>query len=59
MKSRDHVNIDSANFLYIVFNNVDGCVIKKNDDKHFASTEKNKEVLKNYTKLWIEIKNLI
>ena len=47
------------NFLYIVFNNVDGCVIKKNDDKHFASTEKNKEVLKNYTKLWIEIKNQI
>ena len=29
MKSRDHVNIDSANFLYIVFNNVDGCVIEK------------------------------
>ena len=62
MKSRDHVNIDSANFLYIVFNNVDGCVIeKKNDDKYwgFASTDKNKEVLKNYTKLWNEIKNLI
>ena len=40
---------------------MDALLKKKNDDKYwgFASTDKNKEVLKNYTKLWNEIKNLI
>ena len=26
MKSLDHVNIDSANPLYLIFNNVNGCI---------------------------------
>ena len=66
MKSIDHVNIDSANSLYLIFNNVDGYIkcnfIKEsNEDKYliFASTDKNKEVLEKYTELWDEIKNLI
>ena len=34
---------------------------EKNGNKYltFASTDKNKEVLKKYTELWDEIKNLI
>ena len=66
MKSIDHVNIDSANSLYLIFNNVDVYIkcnsIKESDeDKYlvFASTDKNKEVLEKYTEVWDEIKNLI
>ena len=61
MKSIDHVNIDSANSLFLVFNNVNGYIEKSNEDKYlvFASTDKNKEVLEKYKKLWDEIKNQI
>ena len=61
MKSLDHVNIDCKNSHYLVFNNVDGYIEKNNGDKYliFASTGKNKKVLKNYIKLWDEIKNKI
>ena len=58
MKSLDNENIDSANFAYVIFNNVDGYIecnstekIKKNKYLIFASTDKNKEVLKKYTEL--------
>ena len=54
IKSLDHENIDSANHLYLVFNNVDGCITEEsNENKYliFASTDKNKEVLKKYTEL--------
>ena len=53
MKSLDHKNIDSENCLYIIFNNVDGYIIECSEDKYFifASTGKNKKVLKKYTKL--------
>ena len=46
MKSLDHINIDSENSLYLVFNNVDGYTEKNNGNKYliFASTEKNKKV---------------
>ena len=30
MKSLDHVNIDSANPLYLIFNNVNGCIEERN-----------------------------
>ena len=59
MKSLDHVNIDCENSLYLLFNNVDGYIIEKNnEDKYliFASADKNKEILEKYTKLWDEIK---
>ena len=44
MESLDHVNIDSANPLYLIFNNVDGYITEENNgDKYliFASTDKN------------------
>ena len=61
MKSLDHVNIDGENSLYLIFNNVDGYLEESNGDKYlgFASTDKNKEVLKKYTEIWNEIKNII
>ena len=64
MKSLDNENIDSVNSLYLIFNNVDGYIKCKsieesNENKYliFASTDKNKEVLEEYTELWGEIKN--
>ena len=62
MKNIDNENIDSENPLYIIFNNVNGYIIEESDvDKQliFASTNKNKEVLKKYTKFWHKIKNQI
>ena len=66
MKSLDNENTDSANSLYLIFNNVDGYIEcnsteESNENKYliFASTDKNKEVLKKYTELWDEIKNQI
>ena len=61
MKSLDHVNIDSANSIYLVFNNVDEYIEESNGNKYliFASTDKNKEILKNNTELWNEIDNQI
>ena len=61
MKSLDHVNIDSANSICLVFNNVDGYIEESNGNKYliFASTDKNKEILKNNTELWNEIDNQI
>ena len=61
MRSLDHVNIDSENPLYLIFNNVDGYIEESNGDKYliFASANKNKGVLEKYTKLWNETKNQI
>ena len=59
-------SLDSSNSLYLVFNNVDACIEcnstkESNENKYliFASTDKNKEALKNYTGLWHEIKDQI
>ena len=53
MKSLDHVNIDSENSLYFIFNNGDGYIEYSNGEKYlvFVSTDKSKEVLKKYTEL--------
>ena len=61
MKNLDHVNIDSTNSLYLAFNNVDGYIEESNGNKYliFASTVKNKEILKRYKELWNETKNQI
>ena len=62
MKSLDHVNIACESSFYLVFNNVDGYIIKESiKDKYlvFAYTDKKKEVLEKYTKLLNEIKNQI
>ena len=54
-------NFDSANSLYLIFDNVDAYIEKDNVDKYliFASTDENKEALENYTELWDEIKDQI
>ena len=54
-------NLNSKNFLHLVFNKVDAYIEKNNKDKYlnFALAEKNKEALENYTELWDEIKDEI
>ena len=54
-------SLDNANFLYLFFNNVDAYIEENNEDKYliFASTDKNKEALENYTELWDKIKDQI
>ena len=51
-------NLDSANSLCLIFNNVDGYIEESNENEYliFASTDKKKEALENYTGLWNEIK---
>ena len=46
-------SLGSENSLYLIFNNVDVYTEESNEDKYllFASTDKNKEVLENYTEL--------
>ena len=47
--------------LHFIVGEVDGYIEEKNGSKYlvFASTDKNKEVLENYTELWDKIKGLI
>ena len=61
MKSLGNENIDGANFLYLIFDNVDAYTEESNEDKYliFPSRDKNKEILENYTELWDEIKDQI
>ena len=66
MKSLDNENIVSPNSLYLIFNNVDVYIEcnsneESNGNKYliFASTDKNKQVLKKYTDLWDNVKNQI
>ena len=49
--------MDSLNTLYLAFNNVNTYIEENNENKYLilASTEKNKLMLHNYTKLWNEI----
>ena len=63
MKSLDNEKIDSANSLYLIFNNVDGyieynSIEESNEDKYliFASTVKNKEVLKSTHNFGMKLK---
>ena len=54
-------NFGGANSLYLIFNNVDAYIEENNEDKYliFALTDKNRETLENYTKLWDEIKDQV
>ena len=59
-------NFDSANYLYLIFLNVDRYIEYNptEDDSEtkylvFSSTDKNKEGLENYTELWNEVRNQI
>ena len=46
-------NLNSLNTLYLVFNNLDAYIEKSGENRYliFASMEKNKIMLKNYTEL--------
>ena len=52
------VKINSVNSLYLTIGKADGHIEEKNGNKYlmFASTDKNKEVLKKYIELWDGIK---
>ena len=54
-------NLNHLNTLYLAFNNLDAYIEKSGENRYliFASTEKNKIILKNYTELWDEIKEQI
>ena len=59
-------NFNNKNSPNFVFNNVDACIEYNptEDDREtkylaFASTDKNREALENYTELWDEIKDQI
>ena len=53
MKSLDHVNIDNENFLYFIFNKVDGYI---EGNVVFTPTDENKEALKNTQKFGMKLK---
>ena len=59
MEDFDYVNIHSVNPLYLIIGKVDRYIEKKKNYLILASTDKNKELLTNYTELWDVIKNLI
>ena len=54
----DYENFDNVNPLYLIIGAVDGYTEENNGNKYlaFASTDKNRQVLEKYTKLWNEIK---
>ena len=54
-------SLDSANSLYLVFNNEDAYIEENSEDKYliFAFTDKDKKELENYAKFWDEIQDQI
>ena len=58
MESINNQNIDRENPLCLSFSDVDAYIIEESGNKHltFALAKKNKRVLRNYKKLWNEIK---
>ena len=60
MKDSDYVKINSVNLLYLIVDEVDGHLEEKNENKYLIldSTDKNKQVLIKYTKLWDRIKKV-
>ena len=61
MKDFDYVKINNINPLYLIIGEADEFIEEKNGNKYLTlvSTDKSKEVLIKYTKLWDKIKNLI
>ena len=53
--------IDNQIPLYLIFTNIDKIIEESNRDKYliFACIDKNKELLKKHTELWIETKNSV
>ena len=63
MKSLDNENIDSANSLYLIFNNVDGYIVcnsteENNENKYFifASTDWEKKYWKSTQNFEMKLK---
>ena len=54
-------NLNSLNSLYLLFNNLDAYIEKSGGNRYliFASSEKNKIMLKNYIDLWDAIKEQV
>ena len=54
-------NLDGANSLHLIFNDVDASFEEYNENKYlvFTLTNKNREALENYKELWSEIKDEI
>ena len=52
---------DDKDFLYLFFNDVDGCIEENDGIKSlvFTPTEKKQRSIKNYKKLWEETKRQI
>ena len=61
MKDSDYVKINSETPLHLIIYKVDGYIVEKNGNKYLTlvSTDRNKEILIKYPKLWDGIKNLI
>ena len=61
IKNFSYINFNSVNHVYLIIDKVDGYIEKNNGNKYLTlvSTDKNKETLKKYTKLWDKIKDLI
>ena len=57
----DYRSIHIVNPLYFTVGEVDRYIEEKNGNKYlvFASTDRNKEVLRKYTELWDKVKSLI
>ena len=53
-KIDDYENIHNVNPLYFIINKADGYIEESNGNRYltFVFTDKNKEVLNKYTKLW-------
>ena len=58
IKDSEYVKINSVNTLCLTIQKADGYIEEKNGNKYLIldSTDKNKEVLMKYTKLWDGIK---
>ena len=53
-------NVNSVNPLYLMINRIDGLIKEKNGDKYLniALTDRNTEVLREYSKVWNGIKDI-
>ena len=61
IKDPKYVKVNSANPLYLIFNNVNGYFEEINRNKHLTLVPINesKEEIKKYEELWRKIKDLI
>ena len=61
IKYNSIIEYNSVNPLYLMFNRINGFIEEKIGDKYLniASTDRNREVLKRYLKVWNGIKNCI